>query len=284
MSTSPTQHELHKLVETDMLDVIPKSIVDDVLSKPPFTVVPGVVNIRDLGAFASPYVKHNLIYRSGTLSPPHPRSLPPASLSMLRDELGIKLILDMRNDREIAGAPDPVLQGVQNVHLRSTKPPTPTDMNAFLENGGIRGYVNMYEEILDIHTPSIQKALEWIRDEGTPLLFHCTSGKDRTGVLAAVILGLAGAPADVIAYDYSLSRVGVEPSREFLLAMLKSWNADWTLETPGIAKFSQVRKDFMMATLEMVDGKYGGMEGYVKSVLGFGDEDVERIRNNLREE
>lgn len=108
------------------------------------------------------------------------------------------------------------------------------------------------------------------------------AGKDRTGVLAAVILSLAGVPADIIAYDYSLSRIGVEPARELLLYMLKTWNKDWTLETPGMKEFSQVKAEFMLGTLEMMEKKYGGAEGYARG-LGFGDEDLEAIRGVLKE-
>jgi protein tyrosine/serine phosphatase len=119
-------------------------------------------------------------------------------------------------------------------------------------------------------------------------LFHIytnpsLAGKDRTGVLAAVILSLAGVPADIIAYDYALSRIGIEPSRELLLQMLKLWNKDWTLETPGMQEFSQVKAEFMLGTLEMMEKKYGGAEGYARG-LGFGDDDLKVIRGVLKGE
>jgi protein tyrosine/serine phosphatase len=110
------------------------------------------------------------------------------------------------------------------------------------------------------------------------------AGKDRTGVFAALVLSLAGASRSLIAYDYALTRLGVEPSRELLLQMLKLWNKDWTSETPGMAEFVQVKGEFILALLDIVDRKYGGVEAYVRDVLGFDAEDVADIKGVLKGE
>ena len=99
-------------------------------------------------------------------------------------------------------------------------------------------------------------------------------------MLAAIFLALAGASKDLIALDYALTRIGIEPAREFLLEMMRMWNQEWTAETPGMAEFSSVKGVFITTTLEMMDVKYGGVEGYVKG-LGFGDEDLRKIRGVL---
>jgi protein tyrosine/serine phosphatase len=111
--------------------------------------------------------------------------------------------------------------------------------------------------------------------------YNPAAGKDRTGVLAALLLSLAGASKEVIAHDYVLTRIGVEPSRDMLLQMLKLWNKEWTAETPGMQEFVQVRGEFILAFLEQVEERFGGVEGWVRNVLGFGEEDVERVRGVL---
>jgi protein tyrosine/serine phosphatase len=103
-------------------------------------------------------------------------------------------------------------------------------------------------------------------------------------VFAALLLCLAGASHEVIAYDYSLTRVGVEPRREMLWEMLKMWNKDWTEETPGMAEFVQVRDEFILAFLNAVDKEYGSVEAYVRDVLGFSEEEVGVIKRVLRGE
>jgi protein tyrosine/serine phosphatase len=108
-----------------------------------------------------------------------------------------------------------------------------------------------------------------------------TAGKDRTGVLAAIFLALAGAPTEVIAYDYALSRIGIEPGREMLTQIMMSFNSAWSGDTPGIYEFSQIKAEFMEGMLEMMEEKYGGVEGYVRG-LGFGDEELKEIRGVLK--
>jgi hypothetical protein len=66
--------------------------------------------------------------------------------------------------------------------------------------------------------------------------------------------------------------------------MLKLWNKDWTSETPGMAEFVQVKGEFILALLDIVGRKYGGVEAYVKDVLGFDAEDVADIKCILKGE
>lgn len=296
MVNESCQHDLKDLVETNINTLIPATIISQALGKDPFVSVPGIINLRDLGALPSSPIRRGLIYRSGTLY-----NLPASSLTKLKDDLEIKMILDLRTKREIIRSPDPVINGVENEHFDSLRAPTPTDLAKFVEDGGKKGYVGMCEEVLEIHKPSVKAALEWIRDEKGPLLFHCTgmfafnptanlwlilvpcvlAGKDRTGVLAAIILWLAGASKDVIEYDFTLTRVGIEPARELLLQMLKMWNKEWTAETPGMQEFSSIKSKFILGTLGMIEEKYGGVVGYVKG-LGFSDEDLEQIGRVLK--
>lgn len=111
---------------------------------------------------------------------------------------------------------------------------------------------------------------------------RCVAGKDRTGVLAAILLALANTPPSLIAYDYALTRIGIEPSRELLTQMLRMWNKDWTEDTPGMKEFSQVKGEFIVGLLERVEEKYGSVEGFVVGELGLSGEDVERVRAVLR--
>lgn len=295
MTAESAHNDLHNLSCTNINAPIPESLLTKALTEPPFIPIPGILNLRDLGALPNSPIRRNLLYRSGALM-----NLTVPSITSLKDELGIKMILDLRSERECARLPTPVIEGMRILHYESLKVPNAVDMERFVEDSGRTGYVEIYGEVLEIHKPSIQAALEWIRDEGTPMLFHCTgmslvqclsswsilmrptlAGKDRTGVLAAILLALAGASNDLIALDYALTRVGIEPAREMLTEMLRMWNQEWSAETPGMTEFSSVRGEFITATLGMMESKYGGVEGYVKG-LGFGDEDLKRMRGVLR--
>jgi protein tyrosine/serine phosphatase len=108
------------------------------------------------------------------------------------------------------------------------------------------------------------------------------AGKDRTGVLASIILSLAGASDAAIAKDYALTRIGIEPVKEFLLQFFTKSNPQWTEETPGVREFFAIKESYMLAFLDAVRKEYGGMEEYVKSRLEFSEEDIEKIRYKLK--
>ncbi|CAO2658668.1 Nn.00g063910.m01.CDS01 [Neocucurbitaria sp. VM-36] len=250
---------------------LPASTTTSILSAAPFICIPGIINIRDLGLLPSSPIAPGLLFRSGAIHTAAASS--PDDIA----SLGVNMVLDLRTEGEVKRGADPVVEGVGV--------PSPIGnlvMSDFIEEGGVKAYTAMYLEVLEVYAPSFKRALEWLRDERSGILFHCTAGKDRTGVLAALLLSLAGASRDLIAYDYALTRVGVEPSRELLVQMLRLWNKEWTADTPGMHEFTQVKGDFILGLLDAVELKYGGMEGYVIEVLGFGVEDLGAVKSVLR--
>lgn len=98
--------------------------------------------------------------------------------------------------------------------------------------------MELYSQILEHAGPAFGTVLRHVRDRPeNGCIFHCTgmhaahrmhelrtdevpAGKDRTGVLAAVLLKLAGVDDDIVAEDYALTRVGREPAREMVMARL----------------------------------------------------------------
>jgi protein-tyrosine phosphatase len=110
-----------------------------------------------------------------------------------------------------------------------------------------------------------------------PAVFHCAAGKDRTGVLAAVVLSLLGVDDETIADDYALSACAVEKmtewaathhpeAREEMAAQPRAF-----LEAPGAA---------MLGLLDWVATEYGSMRTYV-AYLGVDDPIVDSLRTNL---
>ena len=101
-------------------------------------------------------------------------------------------------------------------------------------------------------------------------------------MLAALILGLAGAPDSAIAHDYALTRIGIEPAREQLTILLKE-QTGIDPDEPGFAEMVAIKGQTMLYFLEMVKEKYGGVEGYVQKELSLTDIDIQSIRDHLRE-
>jgi hypothetical protein len=113
-----------------------------------------------------------------------------------------------------------------------------------------------------------------------------------------LILGLANAPPEVIARDYTLTRIGTEPFRDHLLGVmlshLRANGIDNPFEMPGFEELCGVRGATILAILDWMGEKWGGgvhqrdsnalypgVQGYLTQELGFSVEEVERIKKGL---
>ena len=73
-----------------------------------------------------------------------------------------------------------------------------------------QGFTRAYSNILDNAPPSYRTILLHIANEPSkPLIVHCTAGKDRTGVICAIILSLCGVDDEIVAHEYALTEIGL---------------------------------------------------------------------------
>jgi len=267
-------------------DPLDEDYVKARLKQPPFVTIDGVLNIRDLGSrqTADPTLitKPSLMYRSGEIS-----GITGEGKSQLK-ALGITHIFDLRSDPEMAKwqSPTPQIDGVEVIHAPVFKnedysPEMMARRFKLYSANKTEAFMELYTQILDNAGPSFRTVLCHIRDNPTSgCIFHCTAGKDRTGLLAALLLKLAGVGEQTIAEDYALTRIGREPAREKIMARL--------LEEPLFASNNEAvlnmfscRPDTMLAFLSLLNEKYGGVEGYLKGVAHLTDEDISIIRSNI---
>jgi len=271
----------------DALEPLDPQFVQDQLSRHPFVPIAGVINVRDLGGLPS-HLYPNLVTKPGYLY----RS---AELSGITDEgkvqfkeLGISQVFDLRSDTEIAkyNTPGPSIEGVQISHVPVFKtedysPEMMAKRYQLYASGKTEAFMELYSQILDHGGPSFGTILRHVRDRPTePCLFHCTAGKDRTGVIAAILLKLAGVDNDAIAKDYALTRIGREPARAMIIERLNKEPLFASNSEAALNMFT-CRDITMSAFLDLLDEKYSGAEGYVKRFTGLSDADIVTIRHNL---
>jgi protein tyrosine/serine phosphatase len=108
------------------------------------------------------------------------------------------------------------------------------------------------------------------------VVVHCHGGKDRTGLVVALLLRLAGVPADAIADDYALSGERLRERHQRWLA-----TAEDDLERARIERISSTPAAAMQGVLDAIDGRYGGVEQYLLGG-GLSPELVEAARTRLR--
>ncbi|KAJ7639191.1 protein-tyrosine phosphatase-like protein [Roridomyces roridus] len=256
------------------------------LTRLPFVKVDGVINIRDLGGLPSEHAgnlvtKPRLMYRSAELS-----GVTAEGKEQLK-QLGISRVFDLRSDTEIEkyNTPLPEIDGVAIEHVPVFKkddysPEVMAKRFQLYASGKTEAFMELYSQILDTGAPAFGTILRHVRDKPDEgFLFHCTAGKDRTGVIAAILLKLAGVNNDLIAKDYALTRVGREPARAMIMSRLQKEPIFQSNNEAALNMFS-CHAETMTAFLEMLDSRYSGVETYVKT-FGLSDEDIATIRRNI---
>ncbi|KAH7021957.1 tyrosine phosphatase [Ilyonectria destructans] len=272
-----TVAQLLKLAETDVDKAIDKGDFATILSNPPFLRVSGTFNTRDLGRVPGSPIRPGYAFRSGMLE-----CSVANNLAALAQEHGIKWVFDLRSETEQIRSPDPDIMGTRKVWVPNS-PDDTVDVRDFITGGGEEGYCKMYMKVMEEYGPSFRVILEHIRDRAEePFLFHCTYGRDRTGIAAGLLMSLAGASAETVVLDYMLTRVGSEPVRERLLTLASLETGCKDFEAPGFYNLCSLRMSSWDAFLNELQDVYGGFEGYVASNLGFCKNEVEQIKKNLQ--
>ncbi|MFF4250819.1 tyrosine-protein phosphatase [Streptomyces sp. NPDC001663] len=230
-------------------------------------------NFRDLGGYTTPdgrRIRPGRLYRADSLgklregTPDWDRFL----------SLGIRTVIDLRHPWEIekrGRIPDDTSFGYHHLsieHRPYNQPALPpeVDPGPYL--------AERYMEVAEDGTKEIRRALELVADaaeSGQPLVFHCASGKDRTGQLAALILELLGIPEPTVIEDYSLTELATE-------AMVAAWTAREGRE-PTWLGFGRAPASVMRTFLASMKKRYGSIENYVTQELSL---DAEALATTLR--
>lgn len=288
----PTRAELEALSATDVRSPIPDEDLLTAISSAPFVPSRTIVNLRDLGALnlvpgatsssssasdARVPLRAGRVFRSGTLQL---AKADPEALAWLG--ANVRRIFDVRSPPERQLAPEVEVAGVETTWFDSSEQDGRPDLLSFAEGNGEKGVQKEYLKVLAIYQPTFRAVLEHVRDRPEdPFLFHCSAGRDRTGVLAGLILAVAGAAPEVIRFDYMLSRIGTEPAREMLLQYARLGTGVTEDEAPGFHNLCRLRPGGWDAFIEGLTSVYGGWDGYVTGALGFSDEDLATMRRNL---
>jgi len=141
--------------------------------------------------------------------------------------------------------------------------------------------MELYSQILDHGGLAFGQILRYVRDNPhDACLFHCTAGKDRTGIIASILLKLAGVDDTSIAHDYALTRVGREPARAKIMERLSKEPMFASNNEAALNMFT-CREETMIAFLGLLKDKYGGVEEYLKQYTHLSEDDITTIRNNM---
>lgn len=216
----------------------------------------GAYNVRDLGGYKTKdgkSVKWGCLFRSGDLN-----LLSSADLAYLSG-IGIKTIIDFRNETEKAAAPDKL----PDSHSKTYE--LPIEAGNVIDMSKITTIEDAEQALVDGNKFFVNECQQQYKDffrvlmEGQhiPVLFHCSAGKDRAGLAAALFLSSLGVEQEIIIEDYLLSE---EYVREKYASLVESM--------PILAPVFGVRRQYIMAAFETIDKDYGGMNNFLTKNLG----------------
>ena len=259
----------------------------------------GIVNARDLGGLkiGGKTVRSGLLLRTG-----HLHDATDADVALLRDRYHLRRIFDFRTMDEAAAQPDRPVPG-SGYQLLPT-----LDVEAERRSGEAipaETWLDLYSHIVRLSfTPLFQQKarelypslvmsdfsqlqyaafLNMILDttDGA-VLWHCSQGKDRTGIGAAVVLGALGADRQTIVDDFDRSNDSYRPVVDRLCAEVEA-RGGGEKEKDVIRAFVGVSTRNFSHTLDLIDRQWGSLEGFIISQLDLTADDLAVLRERYLE-
>ncbi len=252
--------------------------------------VGGVPNLRDLGGWTVPggTVRPGQVYRSAEFS-----DLAGPALAAF-DRLGIATVVDLRTGAERDLAPNVVPSGVRyevldvladaegiDVAAVGSILADPSKAKELLGGGQVTTLLaEAYRDIVSL--PSAQAAYRSMftmlaDDTRRPLLFHCTTGKDRTGWGAASLLLLLGVDPDDVRAEYLLTNEQLLPALKPVFDQFETAGGDPVLLRPLLG----VEPEYLATALDEMTTRWGTVERYFTDALGLTDGQVDALRARL---
>ncbi|MCU1399662.1 MAG: putative protein-tyrosine phosphatase [Acidimicrobiales bacterium] len=244
-------------------------------------VLDGVHNFRDLGGYPAlgGTTRWGLVYRADGLG-----RLTENDVEVLRARR-LGAVIDLRTDTELAERGTyPVDQHAVAFHHFSVIDRTwDPDESASVDNA--HGFLlHAYRNMLAAGSDKIARAIEVIADpEVAPVVFHCAAGKDRTGLVAAMLRAVLGVPEEYIAADYGKTAEGMKTMRAAWAQLAESQGGEALARMESSpAYYFECPPEVMAAVLLELRETHGSLVDYARSI-GVTDAQIDALRQRLIE-
>jgi protein-tyrosine phosphatase len=232
-------------------------------------------NFRDLGGYRAGdgrAVRWGRLYRSDSLG-----KLAGADAGADRERfagLGVRTVIDLRYPWEIAAkgrVPKAAGMAYHNLSIEH-RPYDQAEIPAELDPW--RYLADRFAEVALDGAVELRQALELIAVEDGPQVFHCASGKDRTGLLAGLVLALLGVSEDDIAADFALTELATA-------RLVADWKAAHPGRTLNWPSYGRAPEQVMRLFLADLTAEYGSVHRYATGHLGVDETLVQQLRERL---
>jgi protein-tyrosine phosphatase len=239
----------------------------------------GASNVRDLGGYPTldgRHTRHGVLLRADSL-----HGLTASDQAWLQS-YGVGTVIDLRHEDELQRAPSmfarttfvtyrhiPVREDdIVNSDSRYIAPP-PKTLDAY------------YRQVVDCCQSSLRTVFDALTaPQALPALFGCTAGKDRTGIVAALVLSVAGVPREHVIEDYALTAQHGAATLQRLRLEGVAYAERMGLSAAWFESMLQCEPAFMANLLAYLDDRLGGPTAYLHAI-GVREEQLVRLRANL---
>jgi len=220
-------------------------------------------------------LKDGKFYRSGDL-----HKLKNSSFKEL-EKLGITEIIDLRNSKEISQKPDHLPENInyKNYSAFEDQGDQLSQAKKLVLKGKVNGFdankrmLDFYKDYVTENPEVIKKIITEILESDQPILYHCTAGKDRTGITTALILTILKFDKETIYNDYLLSN---NFRKKLILKRLNLANNLHfiypKMDLKVLEKLSWIESNYLDAAFDEIDKKYGSMDFYIQNVLQISED------------
>ncbi|WP_167020834.1 tyrosine-protein phosphatase [Chitinophaga sp. Cy-1792] len=233
----------------------------------------GACNFRDVGGYKTKdgkTVVWGKVYRSADVS-----KLTAQDLDTLQQR-HIHTVYDFRGQKESAAAPDHLLPDTKYLlcPAGSDSLPTPAQMIAYLKNGGfLEKFYGDPTPFGARYKPLFQELLRLPANEA--VMYHCTGGRDRTGMATALFLYALNVPEETIAADFTASNVYLEPmNKQMFKGMAQMAGIDESTARNAMA----LKPEHLQIMFAGIKKQYGSVENFFDKELGIGKAELKILR------
>lgn len=251
----------------------------------------GVLNNRDLGgmpAYRGHRIKKRKLLRSGDL-----HDATTEDVKQLINMHDMECIIDLRTSAEVEAEPDPMplLHGVEYKHL----PALPQNAIVAVAKGRFTGDARLakefatrpFEVITGLYTKAILGELGMktysdflhtlLQNTDGATLWHCTQGKDRTGIAAILVEYCLGVPMEDINRDYLATNLFVEAWMRRMSKLLRKTPFARGIDE-DLAAYAYAHQMYFDAAFKVIKATFGSMDNYLANILDFGPEKQAALR------
>ncbi|MCQ2575429.1 MAG: tyrosine-protein phosphatase [Treponema sp.] len=249
----------------------------------------GARNFRDLGGIKTKdgrTVKPNMLIRGTPLVKLHKKDI-----ELLKMQYGLSTVIDLRTKKEAEERPNEIYDNITYLlipildegkvgisHEKKVRSLKTLKMMMPMEDL----YISMVTGASQDNLIRALKTILTLPEKDFSVVFHCTAGKDRTGILASMLLSFLGADREVIINDYLLSNKGlvIKAHLIYLALLILKFNPKLAGK---IRLYNLARRSFIEAALNSLEEQYDSVQNFLQQKLEFTEEEANQIRNKFLE-